>query len=174
MDLVQHCELCDHQQKDYIEGSFCKFTNKKPEFNTTCIKIGLTNKCEKRIKEVNIAYQKVMQRKTITWLYFCIFLTIGLSFIIGGIVYLVTTETFFRNAYKVPGFLIIFGVGFLFISFPPLKGYLRDKYLTEKKKNTLDSVLQLYGVTYNIVVKLGKEKNGDPKIHTQLTIKKNR
>ena len=39
MNVKRHCDLCEHQVLNLKEGTICGLTNKKPNFNTTCLKI---------------------------------------------------------------------------------------------------------------------------------------
>lgn len=51
MDLARHCILCDNQLVTIKDGTTCSLTNKKPDFNKTCIKIELNEKFEQRVKK---------------------------------------------------------------------------------------------------------------------------
>ena len=46
MNVKRHCDLCEHQVLNLKKGTTCGLTNKKPNFNKTCLKI----KFDKKIK----------------------------------------------------------------------------------------------------------------------------
>ena len=73
MELARHCELCDHQKITLKEGTTCGLTDRKSEFNSTCIEIELNEKFEDKLKDVNIRFQKINGEKTLTYLYFIVF-----------------------------------------------------------------------------------------------------
>ena len=56
--LFKHCELCKNKSQNLEIGVFCSLTNKNPNFDGFCDKISFNENLEKKITEVNIAFQK--------------------------------------------------------------------------------------------------------------------
>ncbi len=170
MNLARHCNLCDHQKVNLKDGTTCGLTNRKPEFNKTCSKIALNEKFQNQLKTVNIEYQKVKRTKTVTYIYFGVFLIIGLAVIIGG--YLLGKYAFDSGVVStVP--LIIMGVGLvpLGMAFGTLNKFHQEVSNTKRKKDTIDEVLNMYRINYEIDIKFGKKYHGTQKVYTDLNVK---
>lgn len=171
MNLTKHCELCDLQKYNIKTGTTCSLTDKKPSFNKTCIKIELNDKFENKLKEINVKYEKIKSEKLLTYIYFVVFLIIGLTVIIGG--YLLGKFILDKGVIStVP--LIIMGVGIapLGLAFGTLNNHLQEFKLAQKKKIDLDELLQLYKIDYQIDIKFGEKYHGNQDVFVQLKTKK--
>lgn len=170
MELVRHCELCDHQKKSLKEETTCGLTNRKPEFNKTCIKIELNEKFENILKSFNISYEKFKRAKFLTYAYFVVFFIIGISVIIGG--YLLGKYAFDNRVFSAAP-LIIMGVGLgpLGMAFGTLNKHRLDLNAAKVKKDRVDQVLKLYRIEYEIDIKFGKEYHGNQDVYVDLKTK---
>lgn len=169
MDLTRHCTLCDHQQKNLSIGTTCGLTNRKPEFNKSCFKIELNQKFEDQLKDVNIRYRKLQKNQLLTYIYFSVFILIGIAVISGG--YFIGKYAYeSRVISTVP--LIIMGVGLgpLGLAIGTLTKHLQELKLAKNKKARLDEVLDCYGITYSLAIDFGKEYHGNQEVYVDLKI----
>ena len=170
MDLARHCELCDNQKINLEVGTTCGLTERKPEFNKTCSKIELNEKFEKKLKSVNIEYENIKRKKTLTYTYFIVFLLIGIAVIVGG--YLLGKYALNKRVIStVP--LIIMGVGLapLGLAFGNLNNYRQSIQVAKNKKDKVDEVLNEYRIEYEIDITFGEEIHGTQEVHTVLKTK---
>ncbi|MDY8135436.1 hypothetical protein [Aquimarina sp. 2201CG5-10] len=177
MDLVRHCDLCDNQKTNLNEGTTCGLTGRKPEFHKTCSKIVLTEKFENKLKTANIEYDKIRKRKNLIYLYFGIFITIGLAFIIYG--YLLGKYVLDdRHIIYKPGLFIqevhitIMAIGLLpfGIAYRILNRYLKKAEIAKSKRDKIDEVLNEYQIEYDINITYGKEFHGTRKTVAELKV----
>jgi hypothetical protein len=170
MDLTRHCELCDNQKTDLKIGTTCGLTDRKPDFNKTCPKLKLTDKFENKLKSVNIEYQNIKRKKSLTYLFFVVFITIGISVIVGG--YLLGKYALDSGVIStVP--LIIMGVGLgpLGMAFGTLNKFRQDIEIAKMRKDKIDEVLREYRIKYDIEIIFGKEIHGIQEAYAELKIK---
>jgi hypothetical protein len=170
MDLTRHCELCDNQKTDLKIGTTCGLTDRKPEFNKTCTKIKLTDKFENKLKSVNIEYENFKRKKTLTYIYFAVFLVIGIAVIVGG--YLLGKYALDSGVIStVP--IIIMGVGLapLGMAFGTLNKHRQDIEAAKYKKDRIDEVLNEYRIEYDINIMFGKEIHGTQEVYANLKTK---
>ncbi len=170
MNLARHCELCDNQEVNLIDGTTCSLTNRKPEFNKTCAKIELNEKFENKLKSVNIEYANIKRKKILTYIYFGVFVTIGIAVIAGG--YLLGKYALDSGVIStVP--LIIMGVsiGPLGMAFGTLNKYRQEIEVAKSKKDKIDEVLNEYRIEYDIDITFGKEIHGTQEVYAELKTK---
>ncbi|UGS24796.1 hypothetical protein [Flavobacterium channae] len=170
MDLARHCELCDNQKINLKVGTTCALTEKKPEFNKTCTKIELNEKFENKLKSVNIEYENIKRKKTLTYTYFIVFLIIGIAVIVGG--YLLGKYALNKSVIStVP--LIIMGVGLapLGLAFGALNNYKQSIQVAKNKKDKVDEVLNEYRIEYEIDITFGEEIHGTQDVYAELKTK---
>ena len=170
MKLAHHCELCDHQEITLKDGTTCGLTNRKPEFNKTCSKIMLTDKFETKLKTVNTDFEKIYRAKTLTYIYFIVFVGISMAVIIGG--YSIGKYALDNRVFSVTP-LIIMAVGIipLGMAFGTLNKHRRDLSIARTKKEKVDRVLELYNIRYDIDISFGKEYHGTQDIGVDLKVK---
>lgn len=171
MKQSEHCRLCNHQEIDLKVGTICGLTKKKPDFNNSCPTINFSEKLEDKIKEVNVTYENIRRKSTLTYIYTIVILTISISVMIGGW-YL---GRYVYNAgviSTVP--LTIIGIGFLLfpVSFGPLNFHRRDLKLAKAEKNKIDDILSCYDIDYDIEIKYGREIHGTQEVFTNLKLEK--
>ncbi|MFK7811621.1 MAG: hypothetical protein AB8B59_03950 [Maribacter sp.] len=170
MNLARHCALCDNQLVNIKEGTTCKLTSKKPEFNKTCTKIELNEKFEKKIKKVNIELENIKRTKTDTIGHVVIFTVISLAVIFAG--YYLGKYAWDGGVISItPLIIITIGLGVLVLAVGPLNKFRNDMLITKDNKDKLDEVLDLYNIEYEIDLKYGKEVHGVKNVQTDLKIK---
>jgi len=170
MDLARHCNLCDHQKISLKEGTTCGLTDQKPEFNKTCFKIELNEKFEDTLKSVNIEYEQIKQTKTLTHLYFGVFITLGIAVIIVG--YLLGKHALNSGVIStVPLIIMAIGLAPLGKALDTLTKYRQRIQVAKSKKDKMDEVLNVYRIQYDIDMKFGKKHHGTQEVQTKLNVK---
>ena len=77
--LFKHCELCKNKSQNLEIGVFCSLTNKNPNFDVFCDKILFNENLEKKITEINIAFEKTKREKKWVYSYFVVYLIMSLA-----------------------------------------------------------------------------------------------
>ncbi|PQJ77830.1 hypothetical protein [Polaribacter porphyrae] len=159
-EINKHCNLCEYQKKDFKSGSYCGVTDEVPYFEKKCDKIYLNKSFEKKVRQINIEYQKLASRKFDIFGGVILFPLIG--FIILYLDYLFFTKLYVPFSLGVPGFLvlsIVFLIGFFLIAkgTGPLIFFKQQKDVIYKNKIDLDNICKVYGIEYEI--KFKKNKN---------------
>ena len=138
----------------------------------TCSKIRLNEKFENKIKTVNIEYQKIKRTKTLTYIYFAVFILIGLSVIIGG--YLLgkyVLDLVRIISFTGPLTIMVIGVVLLGMAFGTLNNYKQKMEVAKSKKDKIDEVLKQCQIEYDIDIKFGKEFHGTQEVFAKLNVK---
>lgn len=170
MDLARHCNLCDHQKISLKEGTTCGLTDRKPEFNKTCSKIELNKKFEDMLKSVNIEYEQNKRTKTLTHLYFGVFVTLGIAVIIAG--YLLGRYALNSGVIStVPLIIMAIGLAPLGKAFGTLTKYRQRIQVSKSKKDKMDEVLNEYRIQYEIDIIFGEKYHGTQEVVTELNVK---
>lgn len=171
MDLAAHCELCDHQLTTLKFGTTCGLTERKPEFNITCMKIELHDKFEKKLKLVNIEYENLKRRKLLTYIFFTFFLCVGIGVIIGGFLF---GKYIWDHGVISAGPIIIMGVGLgpLGMAFGALNKHLQEIRVAKHRKDRVDEVLKVYRIQYDINIEFGKKIHFQQEVFTDLKIRR--
>ncbi len=170
MNLAKHCVLCDNQIVTFKDGTICSLTNKKPEFNKTCFKIEFNEKFEEKIKTTNLSVENIKRKKFDYYGSFVLFLCIGMGLIIGG--YFIGKYVFDKGFIStVP--LIIMGAGILPLSyaFGFFNTYNNERAIAEQNKVELDTILNLYKISYDIDFEYQKEIHGSQEVKVELKVK---
>ncbi|MCU4189188.1 hypothetical protein M9Q43_08435 [Flavobacterium sp. HXWNR29] len=170
MDLARHCELCDNQKINLEVGTTCGLTERKPEFNKTCSKIQLNEKFEKKLKSINIEYENIKRKETLTYTYFAVYLLIGIAVIVSG--YLLGKYALNKSVIStVP--IIIMGASLapLGLAFGTLNNFRQSIQVAKNKKDKIDEVLNEYRIEYEIDITFGEEIHGTQEVHAKLKTK---
>ncbi len=173
---TDHCRLCDHQKRDFNVDAYCGLTKKVPSFNNYCNKINLDKTFLKEVESINILHYKINNRK---------FDVIGgiVLFPLIGILVLLADYWFYKTYYE-PYFIAssamfgimatVFVVGIVLIAkgTGPWFNHKKEKEIIHQKKEKLDAICKLYGITYEI--EYYKKKNPfDLEVHAKhIQIKK--
>ncbi len=171
MELTQHCKLCDHKIIDYMTGTLCGLTNKKPDFQNKCGVIKLESEFEEQIKKTNIEYEAVLKTKTDTIGHITMYSIIAVALFIAG--FLLGKFIFDKGVIStVPLIVMGLGLGPLGIAFGPLNKYMTNLKLAKKKKQDLDILCKMYGYHYDINIVHNKDSLGNKSYDTDLKIRK--
>ncbi len=184
INLTSHCELCLNHSVSFKKGTFCILTNEKPNFEKKCNKIKFGKNLKDKITEVNVEHKKINDEKILVYIYFTVFLLLAIA------VFLLTyffseyisdrLKSFFAKAQGRPtglfiGSIAIFisiGVALLSYAFGMLNKHLFDKKANLKNKNELDSIIDLYDMSYEIDVNIKDRILKPSEIKTDLKITK--
>lgn len=169
MDLSKHCQLCDHQLMTLKLGSICKLTDEKPNFQKTCPKITLNEKFENILKNACVEFETVKRRKTLTLIYFVVFIVISISVFILG--FNLMKYTFGWGIFStVP--IVIMGVSIIpfGMAFGHLNGFRTDFKIAKNKMKEIDSILNLYNITYHINVDIKQRLYGTDVVTATLNV----
>ena len=153
---TQHCNLCEHQKRNFDLGIHCSLTNKIPDFNKTCNKIKLEEKLKKEIERINIQYRKLNKNKFDVFIGIIFFPFIGFGILcFDFLFYKKYYEPYYSASLSSAGFafmVVLFVIGIIFIAkgTGPLFNHKRQKNITEKEKENLDKICRLYGIKYEI------------------------
>lgn len=159
MQKAAHCQLCENQIVDYLEGTKCGLTNEIPLFNTTCQDINFGKKAEEKIITTNAKFKELKNANFSIYAYFALFSIIG-CFVIFGAYY--WSNTIWDRGYISAAPLIIAGVGVLVTS-SAIATFVkhRNKFtIAKQKKEKLDTTLALYDLEYNLLLTFGKHYHG--------------
>jgi hypothetical protein len=171
MKKKSHCDLCDHQILSLDKGSICGVTNKKPDFNRTCVRIGFDEKLKDILAElhINIEIGNKDQKKVARGL--ILNLISGSLIVVGG--YLLW-QYILNEGYIAYLPAVIIAIGFYLISkpFTQIKT-IRDEISRSKYEiEEIKEVLKLYQVSYKVDVTLGEEIHGSQDVKTNINILK--
>ncbi|EDP69456.1 hypothetical protein FBALC1_05173 [Flavobacteriales bacterium ALC-1] len=180
ISITKHCQLCDHQEVDFKTGTYCRITNKKPEFYRKCVNAKLDSKLEFEINTINIEYEGILKIKWRTYINCIAFYILGTLLIIAGCyvgLFLFKNWNYGHNYDRYLGYaaviLILGSILFIFpIATKYLSYYINNYKLTKTKKENLDKVLSLYNIKYDIDITFPKKNSDDDYIDVDLKIKK--
>ncbi|WP_411768112.1 hypothetical protein [Winogradskyella sp. A3E31] len=159
----RHCDLCEHPKRDLKNGLTCGLTNKKPDFKNTCPDILLDKIFQEKLEDVNLELKRTNELKSKKYGAFYLLITIGFLFIIGNKFYadITLTETFnwkFRASAIGAGITILI---YAYFNFNRFRGKLNA---LESEKSKIDSVLEKYGIEYEMNIEYKEKVHGNQNI----------
>ena len=157
---TDHCILCDHRKVDFMTGSLCGLTEKKPDFSQKCNVIKLDEAFKDQIVDVNIDYEAVQKTRVDVFGHCIFYVLIALGFFIAG--FLIGKYALDSGVIStVP--LIIMGIGIvpLGMAVGPVNYYLTSLKIAKNKKRTLDTLAKMYGYSYTIDIEHLKDSLGN-------------
>lgn len=184
--MKRHCDLCDHQKLSLKEGSLCGLTNKKPNFNKTCVKINFNSSLLNRLEDTFIEYEDLKLTKNKVYKNLIYGSIIGIFLLMFGYFvfnfflnneYRISNNTFDYMSYKstlnlitMPSIILI--SGYYFIKSPVLKlrNYKKELTKTEKNISEIESVLNLYNQKYKYKVNFDKEIHGIQEVEIDIEL----
>ncbi|EDM44606.1 hypothetical protein SCB49_13580 [unidentified eubacterium SCB49] len=170
MDLARHCDLCDNQKTNLKIGTICGLNERKPDFNKTCSKIELNEKFENKLKLVNIDYENIKRKQLLTYIYFAVFMIIGIAVIVGG--YLFGKYVFDSGVIStVPIIIMVVGLAPFAMAFGTLNKHRQEIEIAKNKKDKVEEVLNEYSIEYDIDISFGKEIHGSQEVYAVLKTK---
>lgn len=170
MNLTNHCKVCDNSDFNLKTGTICGLTNDKPDFKSTCSKIDFNKKIEEEIIQVNEEYELVKSKKSLSYANFYVFLSLGIIVMFAD--YILSQFIFDKGFVSTISLFIFFvGVSFIPLSFGPLNKFKQNMGVATEKKNTLDAVLALYNISYDISTTISKDVHGIESCKSTLEVK---
>jgi len=169
---TKHCELCDHQETSLKEGTTCGLTTGKPDFDTTCSNIKLKDKFTDKLKVANIEFEKIRRTKIVTYIYFVVYLFLGLAVIAGA--YLLFTYVLNKGVVVTTVPIVIMGAGLTLsgMGVGTLIKFTQNIKYANRKKASIDGVLNLYKIDYDIEMKFGREYHGSQEVDANVKFRK--
>jgi hypothetical protein len=177
--LFKHCELCKNKSQNLEIGVFCSLTNKNPNFDRFCDKISFNENLEKKITEVNIAFQKTKREKNYVYSYFVVYCIMSLgvfffTYIFNNYITNILSKASGRPLLIGSSIIIIFiCIGFVLLSyaFGTLNRYRFDSKKNNEDKQELDAILKLYNIEYDFKISFKDRMLMPTDIKTELKIK---
>ena len=151
--------MCDHQKLSLQKGDLCGLTNRKPDFNRTCIRIKLNEKLKQILGElhVNLEDQIILKKE--------LRLNLILKPILGFVVVLMgyyMWQYILNQGYIafIPAIIIAIGIYLIRNPFSQKKAYNNEISLIDYEIKEIKDVLKLYQVSYKAEVIFSKEIHG--------------
>ncbi len=167
--MKKHCDLCDHQVLSLEKGTVCSVTNKKPNFNRTCVRIGFDNKLKEMLTElhINIEVGKKDQKKTARSL--ILNLISGSLIVFGG--YLLW-QYILNQGYiaYLPAVIIAIGLYLIWKPFKQIKTVNNEISNSKNEIEEIEEVLKLYNQKYTSKVKFDKEIHGIQEVEINIEL----
>lgn len=179
--LFKHCELCKNKSQNLEIGVFCSLTNKNPNFDGFCDKISFNENLEKKITEVNIAFQKTKREKKWVYSYFIVYLIMSLAMFLftykfNDYIANILSKASGKPIFIASSIIIIFiciVVVLLGYAFGALNRHRFDSKKNTDDKQELDTILKLYKIDYDFKISFKDRMLMPTDIETELKIKKN-
>lgn len=177
--LFKHCELCKNKSQNLEIGVFCSLTNKNPNFDIYCGKILFNENLEKKITEINIAFEKTKREKKWVYSYFVVYLIMSLAMFLftykfNDYIANILSKASGRPLLIGSSIIIIFiCIGFVLLSyaFGTLNRYRFDSKKNNDDKQELDAILKLYNIEYDFKISFKDRMLMPTDIKTELKIK---
>jgi hypothetical protein len=168
IDNAKHCYLCENKDFNVLTGMKCGLTQSVPEFNVKCSSIKFDIAYENKIKEVNIELDKVRRSKIPSYTNFYFFLGLSLVIILTGFLlgkYILD----FGVISTVPLLIMGVGVGVLPLASGPINKYRNAIKIASNRKEELDEILRLYGISYTAEITVTKDLHDNEDYHIKLS-----
>lgn len=167
MNVKRHCDLCEHQVLNLKRGTICGLTNKKPNFNTTCLKIKFDKKIKIELENllVDLEIERTKKKQIISNL--IVFIFFGGIIMIGG--YLFLKNVFLKHNFDLSNYnsmssvigisFFIILTGFILFTKPIIELIDFNKVIrnTNYELFKIEEVLKRYSVTYKYDIEILKE-----------------
>ena len=167
MNLKRHCDLCQHQKLSLKKGSICGVTNKKPNFNRTCVRIRFDKKLKNILEDIIIEFEELKQSKNKAYINFLFNLIFGAIIVVSGyFVWKYFIENYNLNSRAGSEFLallvLFIGVGFYIIknAINKLNKFKIKLINIKNDKIDVDETLRLYNKKYDYRIDFNKEIHG--------------
>ena len=158
--LFKHCELCKNKSQNLEIGVFCSLTNKNPNFDAFCNKISFNENLEKKITEINIAFEKTKREKNWVYSYFVVYLIMSLAMFLftykfNDYIANILSKSSGKPVFIASSIIIIFiciTVILLGYAFGALNRHRFDSKKNNTDKQELDAILKLYNIEYDFKI----------------------
>ena len=147
MNYSKHCNLCENEITNLVNGLTCRLTNKQPKFENICTKINLNNKFQEKLERTNLELERIKKKKKSVHLNFYFIIIIGFLLIIGGNIFVRKNFHSVYTLYYSFG-IISTGITFLAVGYNKLNKYRKELYNSEYEKYEIDEFYEKYGIVY--------------------------
>ncbi|MBX2827940.1 MAG: hypothetical protein KTR22_07245 [Flavobacteriaceae bacterium] len=178
MKLTEHCRVCEHQKFSLEEGSLCGVTMRKPNFHGICNKISLGDTFKEKIEDANIDFELTSRAKWKHYSLFAVYLILAIGILIISLWMFEYIEPLWKRLGGRAYFVYLTPFACLIILLKLLMnatesfGTFRSKFReATRKKEKVDAIAKLYGVSYEIDVSFEKDISGMVIPYTELTMK---
>ena len=165
--MKRHCDLCDHQKLSLEKGSICGVSNKKPNFNRTCVKIRFDKKLKTILEDIIIKLEELKKSRKNAFSNFIFSIVFGLIIIVSGyFVWKYFIENYNLNSRAGSEFIallfLFIGVGFYILknAINKLNRFKNQLINIENDKIDVDETLNLYSKKYEYKIDFNKEIHG--------------
>ncbi len=176
--MKKHCNLCDNQILSLEEGVLCGLTNKKPSFNSTCLKIDFNSNLLNLLEDTLIEYEDLKLSKNKVYKNLVYGSIIGVLLMVFGyfifkhflnIGYIAYSNSS-ANLLTVPGIILV--AGYYFISQPikKLSNYKKQLLTIENNISEIEEVLNLYNQKYKYNINFDKVIHGIQEVQIDLEL----
>ena len=162
-EINKHCDLCEYQKKDFKTGSYCGITNEVPYFEKGCNTINLGRTFKNKIKQVNLEYYRLLDKKRNVLIRAFLLPSFGLvilflNFLTYKFYYTPAPPKHIANNISFLPIATMFILGTILIlqGVFPFISYHHNKGIIYKKKSDLDDFCKLYEVEYEVELKENK------------------
>ena len=178
--LFKHCELCKNKSQNLEIGVFCSLTNKNPNFDVFCDEISFNENLEKKITEINIAFEKTKREKNWVYSYFVVYLIMSVAMFLftykfNDYIANILSKASGKPIFIASSIIIIFiciAVILLGYAFGALNRHRFDSKKNNIDKQVLDTILKLYNINYDFKITFKDRMLMPTDIKTELKIKK--
>lgn len=178
--LFKHCELCKNKSQNLEIGVFCSLTNKNPNFDVFCDEISFNENLEKKITEINIAFEKTKREKNWVYSYFVVYLIMSLAMFLftykfNDYIANILSKASGKPVFIASSIIIIFiciAVILLGYAFGALNRHRFDSKKNNTDKQELDTILKLYNIDFDFKITFKDRMLMPTDIKTELKIKK--
>ena len=178
--LFKHCELCKNKSQNLEIGVFCSLTNKNPNFDVFCDEISFNENLEKKITEINIAFEKTKREKNWVYSYFVVYLIMSVAMFLftykfNDYIANILSKASGKPIFIASSIIIIFiciAVILLGYAFGALNRHRFDSKKNNIDKQELDTILKLYNIDYDFKITFKDRMLMPTDIKTELKIKK--
>ena len=178
--LFKHCELCKNKSQNLEIGVFCSLTNKNPNFDVFCDEISFNENLEKKITEINIAFEKTKREKNWVYSYFVVYLIMSVAMFLvtykfNDYIANILSKASGKPIFIASSIIIIFiciAVILLGYAFGALNRHRFDSKKNNIDKQELDTILKLYNINYDFKITFKDRMLMPTDIKTELKIKK--
>ncbi len=178
MKTKRHCDLCQHQKLSLKKGSICGVTNRKADFNNTCIRIRFDKKLKTILEDIIIELEDLKQSKQKAYFNYFFSMVFGAVIIVSGyFVWRYFIENYDLNSRAGSEFIallfLFIGVGFFIIknAINKLNKFKNNLINIKNDKIDVDETLELYNKKYNYQIDFDNEIHGIKEVKIDIKFK---
>ncbi len=158
MIQAKHCDLCKFPKRDLKNGLTCALTNKKPDFNVSCLNIKFSDSFKEYLPELLNQIEKIKKRRNSVNLKSILLGILGLIIIFGNYPLLKRAveakyEYWFYSYFLDTLLFYIIGVGLISMAFSSINKYKKDLEILECEKREINEILKNYKLDIESLLK---------------------